>query len=36
MGWSVTDDLLCIAEDGTIYVYTLHGDFKRIITTGQV
>lgn len=35
MGWSVTDDLLCIAEDGTIYVYTLHGDFKRIITTGQ-
>ncbi|XP_046845974.1 vacuolar protein sorting-associated protein 16 homolog [Xenia sp. Carnegie-2017] len=35
MGWSVFEDLLCVAEDGTIYVYTLLGDFKRVITTGQ-
>jgi hypothetical protein len=36
MGWSVFEDLLCVAEDGTISVYTLSGDFKRIITMGQV
>ncbi len=36
MGWSVCEDLQCVAEDGTIYVYTLYGDFKRMITTGQV
>ncbi|CAB4035540.1 vacuolar sorting-associated 16 homolog [Paramuricea clavata] len=35
MGWSVFEDLLCVAEDGTISVYTLSGDFKRIITMGQ-
>ena len=36
MGWSVFEDLLCAAEDGTVYVYTIHGDFKRMITTGKV
>lgn len=36
MGWSVCEDLLCLAEDGTIYFYTLNGDLKRMITTGQV
>ena len=36
MGWSsVFEALLCSAEDGTIYVYTIHGDFKRTITTGK-
>ena len=36
MGWSVFEDLQCAAEDGTVYVYTIHGDLKRMITTGQV
>ncbi|XP_028391423.1 vacuolar protein sorting-associated protein 16 homolog [Dendronephthya gigantea] len=35
MGWSVSEDLFCVAEDGRIYVYTLSGDFIKVMTTGQ-
>ena len=36
MGWSVSEDLLSVAEDGTIYVHTLHGELLKLITPGQV
>ena len=36
MGWSVSEDLLSVAEDGTIYAHTLHGELIKMITPGQV
>lgn len=36
MGWSVTEDLLCVADDGTVLVYDIHGAIKKTLTMGQV
>lgn len=35
MGWSVTEDLLCVADDGTVLVYDIHGAIKKTLTMGQ-
>ena len=29
MGWSITEDLLCVADDGTVMVYDIHGAIKK-------
>ena len=36
MGWYVTEDLLCVADDGTVLVYDIHGAIKKTLTMGQV
>ena len=36
MGWSVSEDLLCVADDGTVFVYDIHGAIKKTLTMGQV
>ena len=36
MGWSVTEDLLCVADDGTVMVYDFHGAIKKTLSMGQV
>lgn len=36
LGWTVTDDLLCVQEDGTVLVYDLFGGFKRHFSMGNV
>ena len=36
MGWSVSEDLLCVAEDGSVFVYDIHGAIKKTLTMGQV
>ena len=36
MGWSVTGDLLCVADDGTVMVYDIHGAIKKTLSMGQV
>lgn len=36
LGWTVTDDLLCIQEDGSVLIYDLFGSFKRHFSMGQV
>ncbi|KAM7431220.1 Vacuolar protein sorting-associated protein 16 [Porites harrisoni] len=35
MGWSVTEDLLCVADDGTVMVYDIHGVIKKTLSMGQ-
>ncbi|CAH1775290.1 unnamed protein product [Owenia fusiformis] len=35
MGWSVTEDLLCIQDDGVVLVYDIFGTFKRTFSMGQ-
>ncbi|CAH3169769.1 unnamed protein product, partial [Porites evermanni] len=35
MGWSVTEDLLCMADDGTVMVYDIHGAIKKTLSMGQ-
>lgn len=36
MGWSVSEDLLCVADDGSVLVYDIHGAIKKTLTMGQV
>ena len=36
LGWSCTEELLCIQDDGTVLVYDLFGSFKRTFGMGQV
>ena len=37
MGWSITEDLLCVADDGTVMVYDIHGaNIKKTLSVGQV
>jgi len=36
MGWSITEDLLCVADDGSVSVYDIHGGIKKTVTMGQV
>ncbi|KAM6945481.1 vacuolar protein sorting-associated protein 16 homolog [Aplochiton taeniatus] len=35
LGWTVSDDLLCVQEDGTVLVYDLFGAFKRHFSMGN-
>uniref|UniRef100_A0A3B3ZYC1 Vacuolar protein sorting-associated protein 16 homolog n=1 Tax=Periophthalmus magnuspinnatus TaxID=409849 RepID=A0A3B3ZYC1_9GOBI len=35
LGWSVSDELLCVQEDGTVLIYDLFGSFKRHFSMGQ-
>ena len=36
MEWSVTEDLLCMADDGTVMVYDSHGTIRKTLSMGQV
>ena len=36
MGWSSTEDLLCVQDDGNVLVYDVFGTYMRTITMGQV
>lgn len=36
LGWTASEDLLCIQEDGTILVYNLFCEFKRHFSMGNV
>ena len=36
LGWSGSEDLLCVQDDGSILVYDLFGTFKRTFSMGQV
>ena len=36
MGWSITEDLLCVADDGSVLVYDIHGAIKKTLSMGQV
>ena len=36
MGWSHTEDLLCVQEDGVVLVYDMFLNFKRTFGMGQV
>lgn len=36
LGWTVSDDLLCVQEDGTVLIYDLFGGFKRHFSMGNV
>ena len=36
MGWSAVEDLLCLADDGSVSVYDIHGTFKKTFSMGQV
>ncbi|XP_058476685.1 vacuolar protein sorting-associated protein 16 homolog isoform X2 [Solea solea] len=35
IGWTVTDELLCVQEDGSVLIYDLFGSFKRHFSMGQ-
>ncbi|KAM4559885.1 vacuolar protein sorting-associated protein 16 homolog isoform 2-T2 [Odontesthes bonariensis] len=35
LGWSVSDELLCVQEDGSVLIYDLFGTFKRHFSMGQ-
>uniref|UniRef100_A0A3B3R9I6 Vacuolar protein sorting-associated protein 16 homolog n=1 Tax=Paramormyrops kingsleyae TaxID=1676925 RepID=A0A3B3R9I6_9TELE len=35
LGWTISDDLLCVQEDGTVLVYDLFGSFKRHFSMGN-
>lgn len=36
MGWTVTEDLLCVQDDGVVLVYDFFLNFKRTFGLGQV
>uniref|UniRef100_A0A4W6G197 Vacuolar protein sorting-associated protein 16 homolog n=1 Tax=Lates calcarifer TaxID=8187 RepID=A0A4W6G197_LATCA len=36
LGWTVSDELLCVQEDGSVLIYDLFGSFKRHFSMGQV
>ena len=36
MGWSNCEDLICIAEDGAVYIYDMFGTFQRQFSLGLV
>ncbi|RXM32863.1 Vacuolar protein sorting-associated protein 16-like [Acipenser ruthenus] len=35
IGWTVSDDLLCIQEDGTVLIYDMFGNFRRHFSMGN-
>lgn len=36
LGWTVSEDLICIQEDGTVLIYDIFCVFKRTFTMGNV
>ena len=36
LGWTASEDLLCIQEDGTVLIYNLFCEFKRHFSMGNV
>lgn len=34
--WSANEELLCIAMDGSVLVYDIHGTYQRTFSMGQV
>ena len=36
MGWSNTEDLVCIGDRGDVYVYDMFGSYKRQSSLGLV
>ena len=36
LGWTYTEDLLCVQDDGTVLVYDIFLNFKRQFGMGQV
>ncbi|KAH3699997.1 hypothetical protein DPMN_074960 [Dreissena polymorpha] len=36
LGWSYTEELLCVQDDGTVLVYDLSLNFLRQFSMGQV
>lgn len=36
LGWSGSEDLLCVQDDGSVLVYDIFGTFKRTFSMGQV
>ena len=36
MGWSNTEDLVCIGDRGDVYVYDMFGSYKRQFSLGLV
>uniref|UniRef100_A0A8C6SSQ0 Vacuolar protein sorting-associated protein 16 homolog n=1 Tax=Neogobius melanostomus TaxID=47308 RepID=A0A8C6SSQ0_9GOBI len=35
LGWTISDELLCVQEDGKVLIYDLFGSFKRHFSLGQ-
>ncbi|XP_075898377.1 vacuolar protein sorting-associated protein 16 homolog isoform X1 [Nelusetta ayraudi] len=35
LGWTVSDELLCVQQDGSVLIYDLFGGFKRHFSMGQ-
>lgn len=36
LGWSNTDDLLCVLEDGAVLMYDMFGTYQHTFGMGQV
>ncbi|KAI4793360.1 hypothetical protein KUCAC02_032775 [Chaenocephalus aceratus] len=36
VGWTVSDELLLVQEDGSVLIYDVFGTFKRHFSMGQV
>ena len=36
LGWTASEDLLCIQKDGTVLIYNLFCEFKRHFSMGNV
>lgn len=35
MGWSESEDLLCVQEDGVVLIYNLFGQYQHKFSMGQ-
>ena len=36
MDWSLHEDLICVQDDGSVMLYDIHGQFKRMFSMGAV
>jgi len=36
MGWSASEDLICILEDGNVLLYDIYGSIQKTTSMGQV
>lgn len=36
LGWSSTEDLLCIQDDGSVLIYDMFGSYQHTFSMGQV
>jgi hypothetical protein len=36
LGWSSTEDLLCIQDDGSVLIYDMFGTYQHTFSMGQV